>query len=507
MATQRSVGQLVAETEGAELISGQASTLVSGVTQDTRRLQPGELFVAIPGLQHDGGHFIAQALARGAAAIAAERPAVPLGEGGAERGAPPTPFILVRNARRALADLAAAFYDHPSRYLSVVGVTGTDGKTSTTHLLSAILEAHGLRTGWLTTVNTKIGHDLRANAADHTTPEAPLVQRTLAEMRAANLDVAILETSSHALDLERVRGTHYRAGIFTNLSPEHLNFHGSFEAYRNAKRKLFERLPSDGLAVLNADDPNSSAMREATCARVLSYGLECHADFTATDIRLSAGGTAFVVQPEGFEVRTRLVGRFNVSNWLAAYAAATDFGAAPSDFVLAAVDQPPVPGRMNLVDQGQPFAVVVDFAHTPQALEKALGTVRSLVSGRILLAFGLAGGRDVANRPVMGALAAHKSNFFAITMDDPGTEDPAAIAHEIAAGARSAGGAHFSIELDRRAAIRLLFELAQPGDAVLLAGKGHEQRMVVGDERRPWNDARVAAEVLAELGFGTQAVP
>jgi UDP-N-acetylmuramoyl-L-alanyl-D-glutamate--2,6-diaminopimelate ligase len=196
-----------------------------------------------------------------------------------------------------------------------------------------------------------------------------------------------------------------------------------------------------------------------------------------------------------------------VSNWLAAYAAATDFGAAPSDFVLAAVDQPPVPGRMNLVDQGQPFAVVVDFAHTPQALEKALGTVRSLVSGRILLAFGLAGGRDVANRPVMGALAAHKSNFFAITMDDPGTEDPAAIAHEIAAGARSAGGAHFSIELDRRAAIRLLFELAQPGDAVLLAGKGHEQRMVVGDQRRPWNDARVAAEVLAELGFGAHAVP
>jgi UDP-N-acetylmuramoyl-L-alanyl-D-glutamate--2,6-diaminopimelate ligase len=503
IASQRSVGDLVAETDGAELIGGDASTLVSGVTQDTRRLQPGDLFVAIPGLQHDGGQFIAQALARGAAAIAAERLALPLGEG----GSPSTPFILVHNARRALADLSAAFYGHPSRSLPVVGVTGTDGKTSTTHLLSAILEAHGLRTGWLTTVDTKIGPDLRPNAADHTTPEAPLVQRTLAEMRAANLDVAILETSSHALDLERVRGTRYQVGVFTNLSPEHLNFHGSFEAYRAAKRKLFERLPSDGLAVLNADDPNSGAMREATCARVLTYGLECQADLSAADVRLSPAGTTFVLLPEEVPIRTRLVGRFNVSNWLAAYAAGTYFGAAPRDLVQAALDQPPVAGRMNLVEQGQPFAVVVDFAHTPQALAKALGTVRSLVSGRILLAFGLAGGRDFANRPVMGALAAHESDFFAITMDDPGTEDPAAIAEEIAAGARSAGAAHFTVELDRRAAIRVLFDRAQPGDAVLLAGKGHEQRMVVGDQRRPWNDARVAAEVLAELGFGTQAVP
>jgi UDP-N-acetylmuramoyl-L-alanyl-D-glutamate--2,6-diaminopimelate ligase len=248
-------------------------------------------------------------------------------------------------------------------------------------------------------------------------------------------------------------------------------------------------------------------MRDATLARVLTYALDHPADFRASDIRLSHTQLRFTLEPGSVAVQSRLVGRFNVLNWLAAYAAATYFGATVQDFCQAAAKQLPVPGRMNLVDQGQPFAVVVDFAHTPQALEKALDTVRSLVSGRVFLAFGLAGGRDVANRPVMGELAARKSDFFAITMDDPGEEEPADIARQIADGARCAGYGNFVIELDRRAAIRLLFERARPGDAVLLAGKGHEQRMVVNTQRRPWNDARVASEVLSDLGFGTQAVP
>ena len=456
--------------------------------------------------------FVGEAISRGAAAIAmsaADQAWSTFGPWHAKRrrSSIDLPLVLLHDARSGLADLSAAFYDHPSQKMPVVGITGTDGKTSTTHLLSTILEAHGLRSGWLTTINTKIADELRPNAADHTTPEAPLVQRTLAEMLAAHLDVAIVETSSHALDLERVRATRYQVGVFTNLSPEHINFHGSFAAYRAAKQKLFERLPADGLAVLNADDPNASAMRAATRARVVTYGLDSPADFSASDIELWPRGTAFTLQPPGVPVRSRLVGRFNVSNWLAAYAAATYFGATPQDLVAAAAAQSPVPGRMNLVEQGQPFAVVVDFAHTPQALDKALDTVRSLVSGRVLLAFGLAGGRDFANRPVMGQLAARKADFFVITMDDPGNEEAAAIADEIAAGASSAGASHFAIELDRRAAIRLLFERARPGDAVLLAGKGHEQRMVVGNERQTWNDARVAEEVLAELGFQIQAVP
>jgi UDP-N-acetylmuramoyl-L-alanyl-D-glutamate--2,6-diaminopimelate ligase len=504
---QSFLGDLVAQTPGATLLCGDPATRIGGVTQDTRRLEPGDLFVAVPGLERDGLDFVPRALAGGAFALAVEKPLDATFFAGA-RAMPP--IVLVKNSRRALADLSAAFYGQPSSHLPVVGITGTDGKTSTTQLLSAILEARGLKTGWLTTVSTKVATDVRPNAVDHTTPEAPLVQRALAEMLAARVDVALVETSSHALELERVHATNFQVGVFTNLSPEHLNFHHTFEAYLAAKARLFEYLPPDGLAVLNADDPKSSALRAVTRAHVLTYGLDQAADISATDLRLSPMGTVFVLQPAQLEIRTRLVGRFNVSNWLAAYAAATYFGASAADLAQAAAAQAPVPGRMNLVDRGQPFAVVVDFAHTPQALDKALETVRGLVTKRVLLAFGLAGGRDFANRRVMGALAARSANFFVITMDDPGHENAAAIAAEIADGARSAGaseGASFTIELDRRAAIRLLFERAQPGDAVLLAGKGHEQRMVIGDERRAWNDAQVAADVLVELGFRTQAVP
>jgi UDP-N-acetylmuramoyl-L-alanyl-D-glutamate--2,6-diaminopimelate ligase len=477
--TPKSVATLLAAAPAARLVHGAASTVVLGVTQDSRQVAAGDLFVALQGLERNGLDFAPQALARGAAAVVAVQ------------------------SRASLADLAAAFYDHPSRDLPVVGITGTDGKTSTTHLLSSILEARGLRTGWLTTVNTRIGEDVRPNAVDHTTPEAPVVQRALAEMRAARVDVAILETSSHALELERVRGVDYRVGVFTNLSPEHINFHGTFDAYRAAKVRLFEGLPTGGLAVLNADDPSADVFRAATPARVLTYALNARADLRAENVRLSPRGTTFVLCDT--RVGSRLIGRFNVANWLAAFGAATFFGATLDDLSRAAARTEPVPGRMNLVERGQPFAVVVDFAHTPQALAKALDTVRALGARRVLLVFGLAGGRDAANRPVMGALASRAADYFVISMDDPGHEDPAAIAAEIARGAAPA--TNFEIELDRRAALRRVFELAEPGDAVLLAGKGHERRMVVGDERRPWNDALAAGEVLAEFGYAGQAVP
>jgi len=476
--TPKTVASLLAGVPEAHLVHGSPSSIVNGLTQDTRQLQPGNLFVAIAGLERNGLDFLPQALQQGAAAV-------------------------VAGSRAALADLAAAFYGYPTRRVPVVGITGTDGKTSTTHLLSAVLEAHGLRLGWLTTVNTKIGDELRPNVVDHTTPEAPVVQHTLAEMVAAGLDVAILETSSHALELDRVRGVDYRVGVFTNLSPEHINFHGTSEAYRAAKLRLFSRLPPDGLAVLNADDANVSFFRAATSSWVLTYGLDAAADIRASAVSLSPGGTAFDL--DGRTIRTRLVGRFNVSNWLAAFGAATYFGATVDDLRQAAATTEPVPGRMNLVDRGQPFAVVVDFAHTPQALEKALDTVRGLGARRVFLVFGLAGGRDAANRPVMGALAARKADHFFISTDDPGQEDAAAIAAQITAGAHPYD--NFTVELDRRAAIRLALRHAQAGDAVLLAGKGHERRMVVGNERLPWNDARAASEVLGELGYTIQAVP
>jgi UDP-N-acetylmuramoyl-L-alanyl-D-glutamate--2,6-diaminopimelate ligase len=492
------LADLLAAVPGATLVHGDPHTPISGITHDSRQVQPGDLFVAVVGLERNGLEFVPHALARGAVAIVAE-PA------SAAFAALDAAYVVVPDARAALADLAAALFGHPSRELATVGVTGTDGKTSTTQLLSAILETHGLRTGWLTTVNTKIGPELRPNAVDHTTPEAPLVQQTLAEMRNAGVEVAILETSSHALALERVRAVRFQVGIFTNLSPEHLNFHGSLEAYADAKSRLFGMLPPDGLAVLNADDSHSATMRAATRARVLTYGFSPAAELYAERVRLGPTGTQFVLQPHGVEISTRLVGRFNVANWLAAYAAATFFGVPAEALRQAAATQPPVPGRMNLVECGQPFAVIVDFAHTPQALAKALDTIRELGARRLLLLFGLAGGRDEANRPVMGALASEKADFFVISSDDPRDEDPATIAAQIAAGARSSE--NFSVELDRRAAMRLLFERAQPGDAVLLAGKGHEQRMVVRGQHLPWNDARVARELLGEQGFSlSQAV-
>jgi UDP-N-acetylmuramoyl-L-alanyl-D-glutamate--2,6-diaminopimelate ligase len=463
------------------------------------------LFVAIPGFRRNGLDLVPDAVARGASAVVAE--AIPTGTSGN------VPLVLVPSARAALADLAAAFYGWPSECLRVVGVTGTDGKTTTAHLVSAILEARGLRTGWLSTVSTKVGARVGPNASNRTTPEAPIVQETLAEMVHADVEVAIVEASSHGLALDRVRGTQFRVGIFTNLSPEHLSFHGSLEAYRAAKQRLFSVLPPDGLAVLNADDPHSAAIRAATGARVMTYALESHtADVRATDICVSPTGTTFTVHarngreqaPERATVHSRLVGRFNVANWLAAYGAATYFGATLDDLRHAAARQEPVPGRMNFVRRGQPFAVVVDFAHTPRGLEQALATMRSVVHGRVLLAFGLPGGRDAENRAAMGRVAARGSDFFVITTDDPYDEDPSMIARQIACGAAAEGvaeGERFVIDLDRRSAFRTVLRKARPGDGVLLAAHGHLDKLIIGPRTLPWNDAMEAARELRVLGY------
>lgn len=492
------MSELLREVPSARLVSGDPDALVHGVSHDTRTLQPGELFVAVPGFRTNALELVPQAIAARAGAIVGE--ALPLQPTGT------TPIVLVQSARAALADFAAAFYGNPSRQLPVVGVTGTDGKTTVTYLLSAILEAAGLTTGWLSTVSTKIGSQIRQGATDRTTPEAPVVQGSLAAMVAAGVDVAILETSSHALELDRVRGTAYRVGIFTNLSPEHLNFHGTFEAYRNAKGRLFQALSPDGLAVLNADDPASVEFARLTRGRVVTYALDTAADLAATDLRLEPRGTFFtVVAPEGQQkVTSQLIGRFNVANWLAAYGAARYFGATLEHLREAAEHQAPVPGRMNLVQQGQPFPVIVDFAHTPQALGRVLDSVRALVPGRVLLAFGMAGGRDGANRPVMGEVAAAKSDFFLITTDDAYDEDPEQLARAVAGGALAAGAStpdDFDIELDRRTALRTLLARAGPGDAVVLAGHGHEQTLQVNGAARPWNDARAATEELRSLGY------
>jgi UDP-N-acetylmuramoyl-L-alanyl-D-glutamate--2,6-diaminopimelate ligase len=498
------LGDLVQDVPGAALVQGDPEADVRGVVHDSRRVQPGQLFVVLPGATHDARAYVPQALARGAAGVVADT-VLELPPGRA--------LIQVPAARPALADVAAALQGHPSRALRLVGVTGTDGKTSTTRLLAAILVRAGQRVGWLTTVDVRSGGEIRANDLHHTTPEADRVQEVLAEMAAAHDETAIVEVSSHALALDRVRACEFDLAIFTNLSPEHLNFHGTMDEYARTKARLFAQLSEPSgkawprVGILNADDPASAVMRERCAVPVRWYGIDQPADVAAHDIRLDVSGVQFrLVTPQGQAiVASRLLGRFNVANWLAATAAALELGATLDDVVQAAAATAPVPGRMDQVDQGQPFLVVVDFAHTPQALENALRTVRAHTTGKVMVVFGHAGERDPANRPTMGRIAAEQSDFFVISMDDPLNEDPAEIAAQIAAGAVAAGkteGRDFAIDLDRAAAIRTLVQRAQPGDTVLLAGKGHERRMLVRDERRPWNDRDAAAEALRDAGYG-----
>jgi UDP-N-acetylmuramoyl-L-alanyl-D-glutamate--2,6-diaminopimelate ligase len=498
--TLPTLASLLSSVPDATLLGGDPATLITGISFDSRRVKPGELFVAIPGFKRDGREFIRQAVERGAAAVAAEAPLPKL-------VGPARIELRPGRARGGLADLAAAFFGQPSRELTLVGVTGTDGKTSTTQLLASVLETAGRRTGWLTTVDLKIGADRRPNDLQHTTPEAIGVQAFLREAVEAQVEVAVLEVSSHALALERVRGCAFDLAVFTNLSPEHLNFHGSLAAYLDAKAELFRMLGNSGprrtprVGVINADDPSAPTLQAACPVPTLTYGLTAAADVSAEAIELEPGGAAFrLITPAGrVAVRTRLLGRFNVLNWLAAATAAHALGVGPERVAEAAATLPPIRGRMEPLERGQPFAVVVDFAHTPQALATALRTLRQHTPGRLLLAFGNAGERDPASRPAMGRQAAELADFFVITMDDPLHEEPAAIAAETAAGAEAAGGQRgrdFEIELDRREAIRLLLARARPGDAVLLAGKGHEPRMLIGDERLPWDDRAVAEELL-----------
>ncbi len=497
---------LVREVPGATLVQGDPRAEVRGVVNDSRRVEPGCLFVVLPGATYDARAFVPQAIERGAAGIVADVPlTIP----------PDRALIQVPAARPALADAAAALHGHPSRSLRLVGVTGTDGKTSTTRLLAAILAQAGQRVGWLTTVDVRSGGTIRANALHHTTPEADRVQEVLAEMVAAGDETAILEVSSHALALDRVRGCEFDLAVFTNLSPEHLNFHGTMDEYARVKAQLFGHLSAPTaktwprVGVINADDPYAAIMAAHCAAPIRWYGIDRPADVTARDLRLDVSGVAFrLVTPQGeADVASRLLGRFNVANWLAAATAALELGASLDDVAQAAAATGPVPGRMERIDRGQPFLVVVDFAHTPQALENAIKTVRAHTTGRVMVVFGHAGERDAANRPTMGRIAAQYSDFFMISMDDPLYEDPSEIAAQIAAGATATGaeaGRDFAVDLDRMSAIRTLIGRARPGDCVLLAGKGHERRMLVRDERRPWNDGEAAADALADAGYSTR---
>ncbi len=509
-------------------LRGRSDVEISSLAYDSRAVRPGSLFVAISGFHVDGHQFVEQAIERGAAAVVAEREL-------------PTavPLALVGSARTALAPIAAAFYGHPGARMRVVGITGTDGKTTTTFLTSAVLEAGGHTTGMMGTVDFKIAGRQWANDTRQSTPEAPEVQAMLREMADAGCDYAVLESTSHALSARwnRLGGAQFDVALLTNVTHEHLDFHGTVEQYRRDKARLFEMLGErqelgtenqepNGLepvlgsrfsvlkgrkvAIVNADDPHHRMFLDAAPAGAqrLTYGVASPADVRASEVVASQHGLRFrVASPWGErELNLRLTGDFNVSNALAALTVGLAEGV-PLDAAAAALEAiPGVRGRMERIEQGQPFTVLVDYAHTPGAFEKLMSIVRPLTGGQLIAVFGSAGERDREKRAIQGQVAARYCDFIVLTDEDPRLEDRHAIIDEIAAGVERARRDVPAERLyaripDRAAAIRAAFERARPGDIVLLLGKGHEGCIIYGTEQVPWDEPGAARAALQEIGY------
>jgi len=524
----RALGELVARLAASGRLRAPAppgadALPIHGIAYDSRRVVPGGVFVAVPGAHADGHDFVEQAVARGAATIVVERP-MPEAVG--------VPQLVVDRSQHALAVVAAWWYGDPGRQLGVVGITGTDGKTTTSGMAVAVLEAAGIATGLVSTAEQKVGL-LRADTLAHvTTPEAPELQLALRAMVEAGDTAAVVESTSHGLALERVGEIPYDVAIFTNLSHEHLELHGTYEAYRGAKRSLFERL-ADAAArppkpatlpgrrawprggIVNADDPEAGVFAAATRAagaRLVAYGVEIGADVRALRVAESAAGLrVHLATPRGtMNLRLPLIGRFNVHNALAVVALGELLELAPEAVTAGLEAFPGIRGRMERVDRGQPFAVVVDYAHTPASLATALDALAPLATGAggLIAVFGSAGERDVAKRAIQGRVAGERCRLVVATDEDPRGEDPLAILGQIAAGAEEAGmrrGEGLLLVADREEAIRTAFARAGPGDVVLLAGKGHERTILYAEHERPWDERRVAERLLAELGFAGPA--
>jgi UDP-N-acetylmuramoyl-L-alanyl-D-glutamate--2,6-diaminopimelate ligase len=510
------LGTLIAELEGAGLLrsvlAGAAPTAtvaIDGITLDSRRVERGTLFAALPGQHADGVEFVGDAVARGAAAVLAERASPAIG----------IPQLLVHAGRPALALSAAWFNGFPSESLGIVGITGTDGKTTTSYLIRSMLQAAGLPTGLIGTIDVVAAGTSLGNAARATSPEAPDLQGYLARMVAGGDRFAVVESTSHGLAQDRLAFVAYDVAVLTNVTHEHLEFHRTIEAYRAAKRRLFEALatsehnPDKGWgkhAVLNVDDPISTeyavAAREAG-AEVHLYGSDSAAAIRAVSVREDAKGLRLTVSTTRWQsdVLVHLPGRFNVANALAAIGVgeALDLDPAQIRAGIEAVES--VPGRMQRIDAGQPFTVVVDYAHTPDSLAKVLDNLAPLSAaggGGLIAVFGSAGDRDTAKRPMMGRVAAERTRLMVVTDEDPRSEDRVVILEEIAAGAMGRRrGQDLLLIADRREAIGAAISAARPGDVVVLCGKGHEKTIEYADGDVPWDEAGAARDALAELGY------
>jgi len=464
------------------------------VQYDSRKVEPGDLFVAIRGLASDGHMHLASARERGASAAVVESIAA----------AEPLPQIRVPSSRRALALLAAIETGDPSRELTMVGVTGTNGKTTTAHLIRAALEARGDRAGVLGTVGNSF--ESEETPAPHTTPEAPDLLRTLRRWRDRGATAVSMEVSSHGLALDRTYGVAFDAGVFTNLTQDHLDFHGTLEAYREAKARLF-RSETRGdttkkfTGVVNVDDPAGIWIRERSDGPILGFGMGRRADVAAEDVRYERTGTRLRIHsPHGSQsVALRLRGAFNVMNALAAFATGLALGIPPRAIAAGLESVRSVPGRLEPVDAGQPFQVLVDYAHTPDALTRALEAVRAMEPRRLLLVFGAGGDRDRSKRPLMGAAAVRGADLVFLTSDNPRSENPESILASIEEG--TDGAPNVRTIVDRAEAIRAAVDACEEGDALLIAGKGHETYQILGSRTIDFDDRLVARAALEAKGF------
>lgn len=467
---------------------------VTDIAYDSRRVTPGALFVAVPGMVTDGHEFARGAVDSGAAALVVERP-LDLG----------VPELLVEDARRAAGTVAAAFFGRPSDDLLLWGTTGTNGKTTTTFLIDSILRAAGHTTGLIGTVQTSIAGEIRPGV--RTTPDAIDLQRLLAEMRDVGVTAVAMEVTSHALALSRVDEIVFAAAGFTNLSQDHLDFHASMDDYFAAKSALFVPERARRGAV-NVDDPYGQKLIANASIPCIGFGTSADAEVRAEHVTLGASDARFrLITPAGSsDVTTKLVGHFNISNCLAAAAMALQTGIALETVVAGLEQVAQVPGRFESVDRGQPFTVLVDYAHTPDSLDNVLSAARPLADargGRVLVAFGCGGDRDRGKRPLMGGVATRRADVVAVTSDNPRSEDPNAIIGEILSGVAAEDPSRPDlVEADRRAAIGWLIDEARAGDVVVIAGKGHETGQTFADRTIPFDDRIVAAEALAARGFG-----
>ena len=479
---------LLAVIPGAVIDQPAPEAEILRVSHDSRAVEPGDLFVAIRGVRADGLAHAAEAVSRGAAAVVSDRPR-PAGT--------TVPWIRVDNPRLALALAAARLAGNPAERMVLAGVTGTNGKTTTATLLSAILERRWGRAGFLGTIGYRTG--IRELEASRTTPDATVLQSLLAEMAAAGIPAASIEVSSHALALDRVAGTRFDVAVFTNLTRDHLDFHADMEDYYRAKAMLFSMRKPGGSAVVNVDDPFGARLAGEAAPPVVTVSSRgADADVRAASLRCDLEETSFDVERRGgssFRLRSPLLGRFNVDNLLAAAAAGLALGIPAEDVVAACASVAVVPGRLERVDAGQPYRILVDYAHTPDALERLLLAVRELTDRKIVLVFGAGGDRDRGKRFPMGEIAGRLADIPIATSDNPRSEDPNAILAEVGAGLAASGATKALKIADRREAIRAAIELANTGTVVVIAGKGHETTQVIGTEEIPFDDRKIAAEL------------